>query len=84
MLYTLIIFFTILKFVHSNLYVCGYCATTLSFAIIFVTIIKIVICGTLVARVFNYRCDNNKVPTNIVIIGVITFCACGMDWMKTR
>jgi hypothetical protein len=53
---------------------------------IFSTKIKVVPCGTLITNSLSYipLCDYGRVPTTIPVVGVTTFPACGMDWMKTQ
>ncbi len=51
---------------------------------IFTTKIRVVLHGTLTTGAFSCRCNNGKVPTNILVINAITFRACGVDWMNTR
>jgi hypothetical protein len=51
----------------------------LSFATFFVTKIGIVPHGTLITNAFTCKCNYGKVPTNIIIIDVTMFHACGMD-----
>jgi hypothetical protein len=51
----------------------------LSFAIISITKIGIVLHGTLITSALSCKCNYGKVPTNIIIIDVTKFHACGMD-----
>ncbi len=52
--------------------------------IIFTTKIRVVLHGTLTTGALSCRCNDGKVPTNILVVNAITFCACGVDWMNTR
>ncbi len=56
------------------------------FMTIFSTKVKVVSCGTLLTNVFSCipLCDYSWVLTNILIVDVITFHTCGMDWMKNQ
>lgn len=60
----------------------GHMFVTTMQILLFVTKLRIVSCDTWTTSAFSCLCNYSRVPTNIVIVNAITFCACGINWMR--